>query len=75
MLQMKMSTHVQSAYKNPQKQKAAISISTMNCTIIARSERTIRLFFKVTNANLWSESAGPRKRMEGCIPRKHKTSN
>jgi hypothetical protein len=45
-------THVQRAYKNPQKQNAAIPISMINCTIIARKESTRRLFSKVTKANL-----------------------
>lgn len=45
-------THVQRAYKNPQKQNAAMTISMTNCTIIARKESTRRLFSKVTKANL-----------------------
>ena len=45
-------THVQSAYKNPQKQNAAITIRKTNCMIIARKESTRRLFSNVTKANL-----------------------
>ena len=45
-------THVQRAYRNPPKQNAAMSISTTNCTIIARRDKTMRLFLNVTNANL-----------------------
>lgn len=45
-------TDVHSAYKNPQKQNAAMNIKIMNCINMARSERTIRLSFKVTNASL-----------------------
>lgn len=45
-------TYVHKAYKNPQKQNAAINIRTRNCIIIARRERTMRLFFRVTNASL-----------------------
>jgi hypothetical protein len=45
-------TDVQSAYKNPQKHQAAMNISAINCIIIARSERTMRLSFSVTKANL-----------------------
>lgn len=45
-------THVQRAYKNPQKQKKATAIRKKNCIIIARRDKTIRLFFSVTNASL-----------------------
>jgi hypothetical protein len=45
-------THVQSAYRNPQKQNAAIIIKTRNCIIMARKLRTIKLFFRVTKASL-----------------------
>ena len=45
-------TYIQSAYKNPPKHHAAITMRTTNCIIIARSANTIRLFFNVTNASL-----------------------
>lgn len=48
----RVGTHVQSAYKNPPKQKAAMPMRTTNCTIIARSESTMTLFLNVTNARL-----------------------
>lgn len=46
-------TDVHNAYRKPQKQKAAISINTTNCIIIARKESTIKLFLSVTKARLW----------------------
>lgn len=45
-------TYVHRAYKNPQKQNAAISISATNCTSIALRAKTMRLFRRVTKANL-----------------------
>ena len=53
-------THVQRAYRNPPKQNAAMSISTTNCTIIARRDKTMRLFLNVTNANLKVEESQSR---------------
>ena len=52
------STHVQSAYKKPPKQNAAMTIRMTNCTIIARSESTITLFLSVTKASLQSRQFG-----------------
>lgn len=49
-------THVHRAYKKPPKQNAAMIIRITNCAIIARRERTIRLFCNVTNANLFKIS-------------------
>jgi hypothetical protein len=47
-----MQTYVQSAYKKPVKQKAAMSIKNTNWEIMARNDNTIKLFFSVTKANL-----------------------
>ena len=46
------SAYVQSAYRKPVKQKAAMSIKKTNCEIMARNDNTIKLFFNVTKANL-----------------------
>ena len=48
--------YVQSAYRKPPKQKAAISIKNTNCEIMARNDKTIKLFFSVTKANLKDNS-------------------
>jgi hypothetical protein len=48
--------YVQSAYRKPAKQKAAISIKNANCEIMARNDNTIKLFFNVTKANLKENS-------------------
>src|SRR5882762_5370365 len=48
----KASAYLQSAYRNPAKQKAAMSIKKTNCEIMARNDSTIKLFFSVTKANL-----------------------
>ena len=45
-------TYVHNAYQNPQKQNMAISMRKINFIIIARNDKTIRLFLNVTNANL-----------------------
>jgi hypothetical protein len=44
--------YIQRAYKNPQKQNAAINIKNKNCIIIARRESTMRLSLNVTKAKL-----------------------
>lgn len=48
--------YVQSAYRKPPKQKAAISIKNTNCEIMARNDNTIKLFLNVTKANLKDKS-------------------
>ena len=50
-------TYVQSAYRKPRKQKAAMSIKKTNCEIMARNDNTIKLFFSVTKANLKDNSS------------------
>lgn len=45
-------THVHKAYKNPQKQNAAMNIRNANCSTIALSESTMSESLNVTNASL-----------------------
>jgi len=66
-------THVQSAYKKPQKQNAAITIKNINWIIIARKESTSRLSLNVTNAKLKGRSENKRySSVLSCIPREYK---
>ena len=63
-------TYVQSAYKKPAKQKAAISIKNTNCDIMARNDNTIKLFFSVTKANL---KDSPFVHQDSGHPHQHET--
>lgn len=68
-------THVHSAYRNPPKQNAAISIKATNCTIMARNASTIKLFLSVTKARLGpSVSCVAVNGYNDVVPRKHEDS-
>jgi hypothetical protein len=64
-------THVQSAYKKPQKQNAAMTIKKTNCMIMARKDNTIKLSLKVTKASLREVKESEEKENE-YFPGKHK---